>query len=751
MPTELRLVADNQDVRPSEPSAALPREPATVQPFCIGPWLVHPALNRIHRNGLKEQLEPRIMHVLVCLASRPGEVISRKELLETAWSDVVVGEEVLTRAISQLRLLFEDQARTPQYVETIRGSGYRLLVPVSAVNPGVAGGAALLPAERSTRPTFAALLSAARPWLLRLLLLVAVAIVAGALLWPDHQNAVGISSPRVPHEVTLTAHPNEEIHPAFSPNGVMVAFAANSRAAGYFDIYVKHRDSDVPLRLTQSPYLDAYPAWSPDGGTIAFSRYEHPEGSAAVSTVPATGGPVRRLFEVSVRIVGLSWSNDGEHLVFSGNRGNSTTMQLVRLNSRTFAHESLTDPPTVSNHPPEVVPGDTYPVHSPSGAHLAFVRTDKAGLSAILVIAASGGRPRRLTGGLDAVSGLAWTADEQHLIVAAASAGASLLWRVSVTDGSRTWLPTLQADAVSPAVDPTGRNLIYVRRTENFDIWRYRLFPGSKDEPLAEPLLASTKNESWPTLSWDGSQIAFVSNRSGQPQIWVSESEGRQPRQLTRLEHGRCLQLPRWSPDGTQIAFSAAEEDQVVIHLIDVATGATTRIPPDAPHCRIVDWSSDGRSLYYDVGRGEHWELRSRHLGSGTTTEIALPVPTVETIRLLNDDLYFTRSDEAGIWRWPMTGGEPQLVVTGDREERWVTWTATKVGFFFVPKHDHEDGEPTVELLDPETGTTRPTAMQYPTTATRIIFSRDGTTVLAAKLDRVDSDLIMIEDFAGSL
>src|SRR5436305_11418928 len=97
--------------------------------FCIGDWLVFPRLNRLESNGRTVRLEPKVMQVLVCLAEQPGEVISKEQLLRTVWADTFVTDEVLTRAISELRRVFQDDAKAPHVIETVPKGGYRLIAP----------------------------------------------------------------------------------------------------------------------------------------------------------------------------------------------------------------------------------------------------------------------------------------------------------------------------------------------------------------------------------------------------------------------------------------------------------------------------------------------------------------------------------------------------------------------------------------------------------------------------------------------
>src|SRR5262245_7576969 len=96
--------------------------------FRIGDRLVQPSLNRVQSPAQTFQLEPKIMRVLRCLAERPGEVVSKERLFAEVWQGTYVSEDVLTRAIAELRRVFDDSASAPRVIDTIRKSGYRLLV-----------------------------------------------------------------------------------------------------------------------------------------------------------------------------------------------------------------------------------------------------------------------------------------------------------------------------------------------------------------------------------------------------------------------------------------------------------------------------------------------------------------------------------------------------------------------------------------------------------------------------------------------
>ena len=102
--------------------------------FRLGPWLVEPSLSTVSRNGSAVHLEPKVMEVLVCLARQPGEAVTKDQLLKTVWPETFVSDDALTRAISELRRVLEDDAREPDFIQTIPKRGYRLVAQVQPVN-----------------------------------------------------------------------------------------------------------------------------------------------------------------------------------------------------------------------------------------------------------------------------------------------------------------------------------------------------------------------------------------------------------------------------------------------------------------------------------------------------------------------------------------------------------------------------------------------------------------------------------------
>jgi len=110
--------------------------------FRVGPWTVRPSLNIVSQNGTVSRLEPKVMQVLVCLASHPDSAVTKEEILKAVWPETFVSDDVLVRSVSELRRVFDDNAREPRFIETIPKRGYRLIAEVTPMDSNVAANTA---------------------------------------------------------------------------------------------------------------------------------------------------------------------------------------------------------------------------------------------------------------------------------------------------------------------------------------------------------------------------------------------------------------------------------------------------------------------------------------------------------------------------------------------------------------------------------------------------------------------------------
>ena len=86
----------------------------------------------------ERRLQPKCIDVLMCLAARPGQVVTRDEILHAVWGERAVTDEPLTRCVGDLRKALGDSRDAPRYVQTIPKRGYRLIesiTPLAAPEP----------------------------------------------------------------------------------------------------------------------------------------------------------------------------------------------------------------------------------------------------------------------------------------------------------------------------------------------------------------------------------------------------------------------------------------------------------------------------------------------------------------------------------------------------------------------------------------------------------------------------------------
>jgi TolB-like protein/DNA-binding winged helix-turn-helix (wHTH) protein len=108
-------------------------QPSLARGFRLEKWTVRPERCLLEADGRSIQLEPKTMGVLLCLAQHAPQVVTREQFIEQVWNGRIVTDEVLSRAVSLLRSVLEDDAQSPRFVRTVPRVGYALIAPVEAL------------------------------------------------------------------------------------------------------------------------------------------------------------------------------------------------------------------------------------------------------------------------------------------------------------------------------------------------------------------------------------------------------------------------------------------------------------------------------------------------------------------------------------------------------------------------------------------------------------------------------------------
>jgi WD40 repeat protein len=126
---------------------------------------------------------------------------------------------------------------------------------------------------------------------------------------------------------------------------------------------------------------------------------------------------------------------------------------------------------------------------------------------------------------------------------------------------------------------------------------------GEQGIPNPKRLTDDPAYDGWPTWSPDGSQIAFMSTRSGNPDIYVMDADGSNLRQLT--DHPANDIWPEWSPDGTRIAFPSRRDGNFELYVVNADGTGLQRLTNTPGHEDFPAWSPDGTQLLFSRSEGD--------------------------------------------------------------------------------------------------------------------------------------------------
>jgi Tol biopolymer transport system component/predicted Ser/Thr protein kinase len=587
--------------------------------------------------------------------------------------------------------------------------------------------------------------------------LVVVVAAATVAIWYFRSTSQEPAHPLNP--VPFTSYAGSETQPSFSPDGNQVAFAWKQEQKSDYDIYVKLPGSGEPLRLTDNSADDMSPVWSPDGRHVAFYR-RWPD-RAAVYSVSSLGGSERKLAD----LVGgplprgwawvqaqLAWSPDGESLAFEDKNSPKDPSHIYLLSLETHERRQLTADS-------EGLVRRWRPTFSPDGRTLAFVGW-KGGQSVadIYLLPVTGGEPRRLTFDNKGIAGLAWTPDGREIVFSSDRAGELNLWRISASGGTPKRLAWAGEFSHSPAISQQGRRLVFARFQLDTNIYRAEVRALTDQRKPATKLIASTRRDENPYYSPDGKRIVFASNRSGNVELWVCDSDGSNPVQLTSFG-GPEVGAPwgGWSPDGKRIAFDSNLKGNWDVYVIDAEGGSPRPLTTHPGVDTRGNWSPDGRWIYFcsdRTGSSQVWTVPAEGGASVQVTKQGGWTPMVSPDGKF---VYYSKTTgPSSLWRVPAEGGEEVLVLPDYRRSSAGNWIPVDDGIYFA---DWEESglrysvflsatKGWIKFLDFNTG--RVTKVMPVGTlwgASTLAISPDGRWFLYTQFDDYGHDLMLVENF----
>jgi Tol biopolymer transport system component len=377
--------------------------------------------------------------------------------------------------------------------------------------------------------------------------------------------------------------------PAISPDGKMVAFVAV--LAGKRQICVRLLSGGTALQLTNADADHEHPRWAPDSSAlIYYTPSERRDEPGTIWEVSALGGWPRRV----VSAIGVGdISHDGRRIaLFQALDGQPALMAVARDGSQAERVAMLP-------------PGDGYssPRWSPDDRSIAFQRRRNTGFAVFLEVATVASGDRRLVCESDWHRGFCWLPDGSGFVYSS-SRGSTLLYppvfnlRAIGRDGRHDRALTFGDQSnVEPDIHHTGK-LVACRVRSRSDVWKFPVNKSpAENTRRAIRITRQTGHVQTPTVSPDGTEVAYLSDNGGHGNLWIARTDGTSARQVTfEQDPATAIGIPRWSPAGRLIAFLRTQRGR---------TSLATIRPDGSDYRTIVEngwapcWSADGRWLYY--------------------------------------------------------------------------------------------------------------------------------------------------------
>lgn len=581
-------------------------------------------------------------------------------------------------------------------------------------------------------------LSAARNrWLLR-----SESVALGLLALAAAIYFIAKYNHKIPPEIkviALTSYPGLQRFPTLSPDGREVAFSWERANQEHPGIYIKLVAGGEPLPLTNGHYGDLKPSWSPDGDHIAFVR------GSSVLQISALGGPERKIIDLIDVMFGqqLAWTRDSSSLIVPNAKTDDDPYSLWIVGLHGGQAKQFTSPP-------DWMRGDADPAVSPDGSRVAFARWFTTSSADVFVVNADGRDLQRLSHDNAQVQGLAWTPDGKDVVFSSSRDGVYRLWRIPAAGRSGTE-PRRIGDAGPNAVSPVicggpPPRLVCARTIYDFDIGRIDLPSRPSAGQSGSDIISSTRNDDSPRFSPDGSKIAFVSDRSGNVEIWVANSDGSNPMQVTFL--GGPSGSPHWSPDGRSIVFDSLVANNKDIFTIPVDGGYPRRITTDKSQDWRPSYSRDGKWIYFGSDRSHSQQIWKAPSAGGAPAQVTHGGGYEPLESLDGKILYYTKSKyRPGLWSIPASGGAEMLVLPAVSTG---FWDVANHGIYFFDMARVSAGGIPLKLYTPQTHQTREIAKPFKASSSGtpgLSLTPDGRSALYVRGERAGSELLMLENF----
>ncbi|MGH9387251.1 MAG: protein kinase domain-containing protein [Vicinamibacterales bacterium] len=395
--------------------------------------------------------------------------------------------------------------------------------------------------------------------------------------------------------------------PAWSPDGKILAYAQES--GGYYQIFTRRFDrrADPPAQLTTLDADCLVPFWHPSGDRIYFRA------ANALWSVGAAGGqPVRIVSAAGAAAI----SPNGRTLVVY----RAVEQENIPATMYSFAGGGLW---TATPEGQDLVKVQDVPNNvgiyslsfSPDGRQLGATEGNSRELLVADVPLRPGRFPERTASiGLPPsalLHSISWLPDSRHVVATVLTEFSRYhLWRGDLRNGSMAPLPSSELLQTAPTVSPDGSRIAYATLTLNWDVLQIDL-----KSAKVSPLVASGRYDGWPAWTPTGDHVIFTTTRTGRVELWwKSLAEGWERPLLTAEDFAdpstRMLSQAAVSPNGRTVVYQRFSDTGIQLFMSPLSGGKPVVLTtPDLGRTDYAAWSPDGTWIAF-FARSRIYKLR---------------------------------------------------------------------------------------------------------------------------------------------
>ena len=597
----------------------------------------------LRRNGIKLKLQDQPYQVLLKLLEHAGQTVTRKQLRSALWpADTFVDFETgLNTTIKRLRETLGDSAENPAFIETVPKRGYRFIAPVTAPNSGSESVTEKVGPERVPLNIILKLGA---------VLILTVLSVGFAL---RHWSTTSSLPARVLDFTQLTSDGQAKQGRLLS-DGSRIYFS-EVLPVGRIVAQVSAKGGEtttIPTTVSNPRPADI----SPDGTELLIlsgdmSMKEETYGGA-LWILPVAGGSARPVDNVVA--TDAVWGERAETILYCNghdlyvvNRDGANRRKILTVSGYV---ESLR--------------------RSPNSQLLRFTMTTRAmgGTSSIWEVSANGAGLREVVPGLPGLAACcgAWMAGNDDFLFQRTRAGRTDLWELpgnrSVLRPAPIRLTAGPMNLSEPTANSAPNEAFVVGSIPRAELVKY--VPQTAE---LVPYLSGISAEGVET-SRDGQWLAYTLFPEGT--LWRSNITGTERVQLT-FPPMRAF-LPRWSPDGKQIAFmGTAGGDHWTTYVIPAPGGVARQMIPGNDETADATWTPDNKSIVFGPWKGG--ELRGIKVLDLNTNQVS-PLPGAT-------EMWSPRTSPDGRYIAALSEQDSKMMLFDTRTQRWEQLSADYSGY----------------------------------------------------------------------